>query len=194
MRLNSLKSTWNEYKGWFFLAFGAYALWSFRGVFSAFGNTAGALAEQATAKLQLDARAAADTQKVKAATGKATTYTQAQLDTFKADASSLAHMLGRDSFGMASIFPNFQAAFSLLKNSYSRLLLSNNKPFSVVVVRGKKTYPNSDKELPGSVKRATNWRVLVPFYSEATGGRDLLSDLRSDLDKFVFRPAISWII
>jgi hypothetical protein len=207
MRINSLKSTakstFDEYKGWLLLFFFLYVLWAFRGLFSSVGNTVGSAAEAATAKLRDAAQSAADKQKVKVSGGTSKgDVTDEQAAQYKSDAVSLAHMLGHDSFGVATIFKDRDGAFTLLKRSYSRLNLYKNYPcrWSKDPKSGKPvivntTLTNGDKaETVTSIKNATNWKVLVPFYKDATNGRDLLSDLRSDLDIFAYRPYIKWII
>lgn len=195
MRLNSLKSTLDEYKGWLVLLGSAYLLYCFRGLFTALGNTAGSLAESATANVAAAAQASADKKKVAASTGTKSPITDADVATWKADATTVAHMLGHDSFGLSTLFKDRAGAFALLKSRYSRLLFKNNKPYYIATDgKGKKTYPQTSAETPHSVKRANSYKVLVPFYKEVTSGRDLLADLRSDLDIPEFRPFIGWIL
>lgn len=191
---SSIKSTFDEYKGWIVLVVVAYLVYAFRGVFNALGSTAGAGAEAASASIRNAAESAVDTQKVKSSGGTTKLVTAEKAATYKADAISLAHMLGHDSFSMATMFKDRAAAFSLLKRSYSRLMLFNNKPQYKKMVGGKPVFVNTSAETPNSIKSATNWRVLVPFYKDATNGRDLLSDLRSDLAIPQYRPFIDWVI
>lgn len=193
--MRSVESTFNEYKGWIVLVFTVYVLWAFRGLFTALGSTAGAVAEAATAGVRESVETAAGKQKVKVSGGSNHTATAAELAQYDSDAKSLAAMLGHDSFGINTLLKDRKNAFSLLKRSYSRLNLYNNLPFAWGTNDRRKRVPVTQKaETPASVKNPVNWRVLAPFYKDATSGRDLLSDLRSDLDIPEFRPWIKWII
>lgn len=194
MRLDSLKSTFDEYKGWIVLVVVGYLLYSFRGLFAALGSTAGAGAEAVTAGLKASAEDAVKQQKVKRSGGTTKDVTAAQASQYEQDASTLANMLGHVSFGINTVLKDRAAAFAMLKRSYSRLNLWNNKPFTKAVLHGKTVLTNHTAETATCVKNATNWRVLAPFYKDVTSGRDLLADLRSDLDIPEYRPYIGWIL
>jgi hypothetical protein len=196
---NSLKATFDEYKGWIVLGVAAYILYCFRGFFTAIGNTASAGADAATADLRAKAEAvaAAATAKskvtqtqaaVKASTGKAVTWTPAELATFEADAATLANMLGRGPLGMASLFKDKQGAFSLIKQKYSRLYLKNNKPYDL------KTGKTQNAETATSAKRLANYKVLASFYKEASGGHDLVADFRYYVTGTDYTNYFKWIL
>lgn len=210
-RLQSVSKTagaaWDEYKGWLFLGASVYALYSFRGVFAAVGGAAnsgaGALLSGVTEKAQAAAdkqKAAAKVQqdkaKAKAAVGGATSFTDDEINQFAADAESLRTFLGRgEGFGLQNVFKDEAAAFSLIKQRYSRLNLYNNKPFKHgKTAAGKATIVPQTVETKDSVKNRINWKVLVAPYKEATGGHDLQADLRYYITNADRRKLFKWIL
>ena len=81
----------------------------------------------------------------------------------------------------------------MLKKEYSRLNLWNNKPCKWADKTHKKLVSQT-VETSESIKNDVNWKVLIPFYKEATEGRDLLKDIRLyiyDADK---KALLKWIL
>lgn len=199
-RLKSLKATaksgWDEYGGWIILALVAYTLFSFRKVFSTLGDAAGAGVESVVAGAQADAAAKAKKVKVQASTGTKTNYTDAQIAAFDSDANSLAGYFGTLVGGGWRLFADNASAFTLLKQKYSRLRLLNNLPVIQVgkAKNGQAQYKTVSVENASCVKNSINWKVLIPAYKDASGGRNLESDIRvcitdSDRQKF-----LKWIL
>lgn len=193
-RLGTLKDTWEEYKGWFFLLVSVYVLFELRGVFSALGGAATAAADAATGGLTKSATSSADKSKAKAASGGKVDYTAEQVATFRADAASLVEYFGRGSFSLESVFKDTASAFSLLKQRYSRLNLWDNQPWHYVLTAGKKSAQLQLAETKDSVKNTTNWRVLAPFYLELSGGHPLEADIRFYLNSSTQKAFLKWIL
>ncbi len=169
------------------LGLGAYLVYKFSGVFSAVADTATAAAESATSGVREHIAAATDKAKVaKAAPG----ATAEQIAGYKADAATLAA-----AFGTAPGFNNYliedlKTAFSVVKR-YSRLMLYNNKPYDVT------TKKEQAAETKSSAQRKVNCSVLVPFYKDATSGRDLYADVHKFFNKGFNSPYsiyIKWIL
>jgi hypothetical protein len=192
------KSTLNEYKGWLILGIAAYFLWKFNGLFTGLGDSAKAQLDAATAESTAKAQAssAAAAQKAAAAVDKAKVSaaapgaTDAQVMQYRADAETLAAALGttKGVWTRQYFFADAQTAFNLLKSKYSRLLLSNNYPWELATKKAQKS------ETAGSAKRKTNYSVLIPFYKEITGGRDLVADVKADCNSSKYQPTIKWVL
>ena len=85
---------------------------------------------------------------------------------------------------MSAVSPG---AFSMMKK-YSRLLLYNNHPFDVHTKKGQQV------ETATSAKRAHNYNVLQPFYSEYTGGNSLKADVSNWVNGSNYTPYLKWIL
>lgn len=191
------KETVSEYKGWLLLGFVAYLLWKFNGLFTSLGDAASAGAEAVTAegKAKAEATAAAATARAEVAKAKAKVSvvapgaTDLQVEQYKAAAETIAAALGTQKgvFTMQWAFPDAQTAFSMMKN-YSRLMLSNNRPWD------RNTKKSQLAETPTSAKRTVNYKVLIPFYKDATGGRDLVADIKNWCGASKFQPYLKWIL
>lgn len=205
---SNVKSAWSEAGGWVILVVAIWMLWSFRKLFSSVGGGVGNAAEAILAKTVADAQAkvdaanaeaqkAKDKTKVQAAAGTSIKYTDAQIATFRADAESLAGYLKTLSslpwLERQLSFANAQAAFSMIKQRYSRLNLYNNKPFAWKDAAHKNIIPQN-AETSASVKNPINYKVLIPFYKEATDSRDLVSDLRKVLGEAPYATYLKWIL
>jgi hypothetical protein len=205
-RLGSVSTTasqaWDEYKGWFFLLLSGYVLWSIRGVFTALNSGTDALfsglkekADAAAAEAKAKAEVKASQAKAKASNGGGVDFTPTQIAAFTADAESLATYLGRGSgFGLQNIFRDQQSAFSLLKQRYSRLNLVNNKPVKWANPKTKILLLPQTAETKDSIKNAINWRVLIPFYKDASGGHDLQADIRYYITDSKYKQLLKWIL
>jgi hypothetical protein len=191
------KSTLNEYKGWLILGIAAYFLWKFNGLFTGLGDSAKAQLDAATAESNARAEeqktiaaqkqaAAVDKAKVSAVAPGATTDQVAQ---YRADAETIAANLGttKGVWTWNWVWGHEDLAFNTLKTKYSRLLLSNNLPWELATKKSQKV------ETAGSAKRKTDYHVLVPFYKEVTGGRDLVSDIKSACSASKY-PTLKWVL
>jgi hypothetical protein len=198
-RLESVSKTWDEYKGWLFIMFGGYILWSFRGVISSLGNTANAGVGALTDGLIEQAQTKSDVSKVKAAMPSLAKrkVTDEDVATYRADATTLANYLGQGNLTLASVFKDQDEAFGLLKRRYSRLKLWNNKP-CYMVSRSKdgKTMQvkNTENETSNSLKNDVNYKVLIPFYREVTNGRDLVADVRYFITGSHKKALLKWVL
>lgn len=193
-RLQSLSSTVDEYKGWLIVGGVGFVLWSFRGFFSAVGGAAGAGAENLLGGIQEQAKLKTDKAKAKAATGSKREFSAEEIATFRADAASLAEMLGRGpGVGMKDFVKDQQGAFTIIKQKYSRLNLYNNKPCKWADA-SKKKIVSQTAETTASIKNDVNWRVLEPFYSEASGGHSLNSDFRYYVTASKYTVFFKWIL
>jgi hypothetical protein len=197
-RLSSVSDTWEENKGWVFLAFFGFLLFAFRKVFISAGEAAGAGTEALVGGITQSATIKADKAKAKAANGGHVNFTDDQIAQFTADADSLATYLGRgEGVGLQNIFRDQQSAFSLLKQRYSRLRLNNNKPFyfkAGTVKNGQGVAVSQNVETAASQKNAINWRVLIPFYKTASGGHDLQADIRYYITDSKYKALLKWIL
>jgi hypothetical protein len=190
-KLNSVQKTWDEYGGWVVLLFAAYLLFTFRKVFSSFGEAAGSGAEAVTAAATAKAKTTAAKSSVKAATGSTREPSDAEIAKWTADANSLNAYLQEDR--VVSFERKPAEAFGLIKRGYSRLNLYNNKPCKWKDKTHKSIVPQTS-ETSESIKNAVNWKVLVPFYKEASGGRDLLKDMRMCFTDPAQKALLKWII
>lgn len=183
--MKDLKSTFDESKGWLMLGFGAYLVYKFSGVFTAIADTATAGAEAATAAARDAAQVNADKAKVKYVAPSATAE---QLSLYKADAATIVAAFGTGpGYSSNFFFEDTATAFAVLKR-YSRLMLYNNLPYDVTT---KKT---QSVETKSSAQRKVNYHVLVPFYKEQTGGRDLVADAKKFLKLDVYTKYLKWIL
>lgn len=196
--VNGVKETVGEYKGWLILGAAGYLLYKFNGLFSALGDTASSAVEAATAEARAKAEASAAASKVKAdaqlskakVSVLAPNATDAQIAQYTADAEALVGHLGtkKGVWTRQSFFANSDAAFGLIKGKYSRLLLHNNAPYD------SKTLKSQSAETATSAKRKINASVLQPFYSDLTGGRNLVADMKDSCSASRFQPVLKWIL
>lgn len=183
--MKSPDETFKEVKPWLFLGVGAFALYKFSGVFTAFGDTAQAVAEQATADVRDKAAASAEKSKIKTLAPKAS---DSDVLKYKTDAATIAQAFGTQKGNFANYFiEEPDIVFGLLKRDYSRLLLHNNKPYDKTTLKG------TDVETKTSAVRKINWKVLVTFYKEESG-RDLAADLKAKLKASKYQPTLKWIL
>jgi hypothetical protein len=189
-KLNSVSKTWDEYGGWVILLVVGYFLWMLRGVFATGSDTLQAKLDAATADARNKAKADADKAKVKASTGSTRQPSDAEIAKWTADATSIAAFFDINS--KVSFERRPDDAFHLIKAGYSRLNLHNNKPF--VLGRDGKTIIPQNAETAQSAKNKVNWKVLVPFYKDATEGRDLLKDMRMYFTDSAQKNLLKWII
>lgn len=195
---SGVKDTVNEYKGWLILGLAGYVVYKFNGVFTSLSDTAKAGVEAATAEAKAKAEASAEATKVKATaavdkakvSALAPAATAADVAQYRADAEQIASLLGttKGQFTMNWLWSKDAQAFTLLKTKYSRLLLSNNKPYDV------NTRQTQTVETKTSAKRKINASVLQPFYSEITGGRNLVSDIKSACSSSTYQPVLRWVL
>lgn len=199
MAIQSVKQTWGDIKEWVYIGLAAILAFNLWGFFAKIGKAAESGAGAVLDGVTQASEEKADKAKAKAANGGKTDFTTEQVARFRQDAEALANYLGRGKgFGMVDIVKDQQSAFSLIKNDYSRLMLNNNKPFKMGYPVGHIT---SSRPLPvsqnvedkNSVKRAINWRVLIPFYKDYCG-----HDLNSDFRYYVTNPGMTkyfkWIL
>jgi hypothetical protein len=195
---NAVKDTVSEYKGWLILLIAAYLLYKFNGLFTGLGDAAKAQVDAATAESTAKAQAATAAAEAKrtASVAKAKvsavapSASDADVARYQADAESIASSLGttKGVWTMRDFWKDESAAFSKLKNEYSRLLLSNNYPWELATKKSQRA------ETAGSAKRRTNYKVLVPFYHDITGGRDLVADIKSACSSSKYQPTIKWVL
>lgn len=169
------------------LACGGLALYTFRGAFTALGDTATAAAEDATATVRENAVLSAAKSKVKV---QAPGASAADIDNYRSDAATIAHALGTatgQTFSANWFAADDTTAFGVVKR-YSRLMLYNNYPYDL------KTHKKQTVATSSSAQRKVNWKVLAPFYKDETGGRDLAADLNKYLNYDKFQPTLKWIL
>jgi hypothetical protein len=194
-KLKNVRDTWDEYGGWVILLVVAYFLWMLRKVFQTGSDTLQAKLDAATAEARNRAEADSNKAKVKASTGTTREPSDEEIAKWTADAATFAAMLDINSNFSFERRP--ADAFSLIKKGYSRLLLYNNKPYYFkpgTIKNGRGQIVSQNAETAASVKNATNWKVLVPFYKEATNGRDLLKDMRLYFTDSAQKALLKWII
>lgn len=196
--VSGVTDTVAEYKGWLILGLFAYLLWKFNGLFTGVTSSLTSQIDAATAEGKANAEAkvqAAKSQsdvtikKAKLA-GVAPGATNEQVIGYYNDAASIAAALGTTHgvYTMQWMLPDAQTAFTIIKNKYSRLLLSANKPYD------KNTLKGQTHETPTSAKRKVNYTVLAPAYEEITGGRNLLADMKNWCSASKFQPVLGWIL
>lgn len=197
--LPELRSVWEKYKGWFFLGFIAYCFISARKLFAATGDGLGALATYATGDIVQAATDKSDKAAIIAACPglKKTGVSDELLAQLRTDAATLAANF-RTTDGDTPLFPGLgeqQAAFTLLKQRYSRLLLLNNKPvYNAKGKDGKLHAVSQTIETAQSMKRTINCNALAPLYRQVTKGHDLKNDVRKYIKDFTMTPYLKWIL
>lgn len=195
---DSVKETVGEYKGWLILGVAGYCIYKFNGVFTSLSDTAKAGVEAATAGARAKAEADAAAAKVKAdaminkakVSAIAPGASASDIAQYRADAETIAAALGTQKgvYTRQWLFADGQTAFNTLKQKYSRLLLSNNKPYDVT------TKVTTSVETKSSAKRKINHAVLQPFYSEITGGRNLVADVKDSCSASKYQPVLKWVL
>ncbi|MGI4872019.1 MAG: hypothetical protein ACRYFX_12680 [Janthinobacterium lividum] len=193
-QLNSVKQTWDEYKGWAIVGLIIAIIVNFWGFFKSLGDAAKSGADATLGGLKQDAEDKAAKAKAKAASGGKINFSTDQTNRFRQDAEALANYLGRgEGFGMVDVIKDQASAFSLIKQHYSRLNLYQNKPCRWADA-SKQKIVSQTAETAASIKNAINWRVLVPFYKEASKGHDLNADFRYYVTGSGYTKYFKWIL
>jgi hypothetical protein len=198
-QVQSIRQSWDNVKEWVYLVvgagFGLTIIWNLWGFFGSLGDTLKEGADSKLSQIRQDSETKTDQVKAKAANGNKIEFTPEQVAMFRQDAETLASYLGRGKgWGMADLLKDQGSAFTMIKQKYSRLLLENNLPYHAITdSKGKKTYHTQTVETKDSIKRAYDWRVLVPFYKEFCD-----HDLNADFRYYVTDPArtkyFKWIL
>jgi hypothetical protein len=189
-----MKALFLQFKTEAYVLLGLFLAWKLWPVISPLFSLASTVTETATkaaagatANVQMSSQLAIDQAKLRVLYPGAT---EAQIAVLRSDARALASSLGQLSgkWGMALFFKDQQAAFTLLKQKYSRLYLVNNRPFDY------NTKTSTSGETKNSAKRKLNYTVLQPFYDEYTGGNSLKADVQQWITGDVYKPYLKWIL
>jgi hypothetical protein len=197
--LKSGGSLLGDAKPWIIIGFFAYILWTFRGWATGLADTGKAQIDAATAEAKANAEVKTTVTATKTQveidkarlTAIAPGASDADVIQYRIDAETICAALGTQGdkfFTRQRFLADADKAFSLLKQKYSRLLLSSNKPYD------KNTYKIQNAETGTSAHRRVNYHVLDAIYKDVSGGRNLSADVHDACSAARFQPYLKWVL